>query len=271
MKRRERRFFSFATALLSGLFVLTGCQKNTASNFPVITDAQAIRLKEVTIRGLPSPYLRLKYDAQNFITEIGYESGTYLYIPAYKNGRLHKMVNTAFAEHDTLYYYYSGDQVSRIDWVAVGNGKREETFFSYDNRGRLTTAAWKKVNQLDFYKRQLFFYNQQDNMVRCDIFYDLGTGLEKTNMYLFDQFDDKENLTSNELLKEYHLLFLPQVRLQKNNPLSAHSFGLENDFNLQYSYQYNRNLPVSKTTLMTQTRGSGAGNSIVGETSYSYY
>ena len=144
MKSREKRTFSFVTALVIGLFFLAGCQKNTANDNPVITDAQATRLKEVALQGMPSPYLHLTYNSERFITEMSYESGSFLYIPEYNNGRLHKIVNTAFSENDTLYYYYSGKQVSRIDWVTPGNGKQQETFLSYDQSGRLATASWRK-------------------------------------------------------------------------------------------------------------------------------
>jgi hypothetical protein len=109
-------------------------------------------------------------------------------------------------------------------------------------------------------------------MWRCEVYYDLGTaGLEKINTYDFEQFDDKFNPQSNYLLKESHYLYLPQVRLQKNNPGKVVVSGIANDFEFDNTYLYNDTLPVMKTSLMKQTRGNGAGMTRTGVTRYTYY
>ena len=59
---------------------------------------------------------------------------------------------------------------------------------------------------------------------------------------------------SKEFFDTY--LFLPQVKLQKNNPLKQQITGVQNDYEITYTYDFQNNLPVKKTGIMTQTRGS---------------
>jgi hypothetical protein len=275
----KNKLFSRHGALVRNLVAvlfcsfLLACEKEKPADLPAdpLTDAQAIPLKDVTIQGLPSAWLQYTYNNDRLVTAIRHESGIFQYHLEYRNGRLHQMINTAFAEHDTLLYHYTGEHVSRIDWFVTGNGKRQEIALQYDTANRLTEMTWKKMSTNKLFKKMLFFYNQQHNMIRCDIFYELGSGLVETNRYLFEDFDNKRNVSPNELLKEYHFYFLPQVRLQQNNPLSATLIGVENDFTYDYSYQYNDSLPVRKTTAMKQVRGSEAGVIKTGVTTYSYY
>src|SRR5690606_25262178 len=121
------------------------------------------------------------------------------------------------------------------------------------------------------FKKMLFFYNSDNNMIRCEIYYESGNGLLLTNTYFFEQFDDKKNVFPNEILKEYHLYFLPQVKLQQNNPLSSRLIGITNDFVSENKYNYKNNLPIRKTTIMKQTRGLGTGMIHTGTSFYSYY
>ena len=254
------------------IIALSSCKKDMVTDNQDVTDAQKIKLKEVTVQGLPSPYFQYKYDANDFITEINLESGFYQYRIEYRNGRISKMINNTVVNKDTLIYYYTDNNVTRIDLIQPGIGKTEEVMLNYDVNNRLIETAWKKTGAAGLFKRMLFYYNGQNIMWRCEVFYDLGTtGLEKINTYDFEEFDDKFNPQSNYLLKESHYLYLPQVCLQKNNPLKAKLTGIINDFEFVNSYQYSDTLPIMKTSLMKQTRGSGAGMTSTGITTYTYY
>ena len=78
-------------------------------------------------------------------------------------------------------------------------------------------------------------------------------------------------LENNYIIKDAfeHFLFLPQVQLQKNNPLSERLIGKQNDYTITYNYTFNNNLPVSKTSSIRQTRGEGDGV-ITAKTIYAY-
>ena len=76
------------------------------------------------------------------------------------------------------------------------------------------------------------------------------------------------------LLKDFFddVIFLPQVKLQKNNPGRVTITGTANDYELVNTYQYNsKQLPLSKTTRMKQVRGTGSGQEVVLTDHYSYY
>ena len=271
MQNKWKYFFANIISGVAMAIALSSCKKDTVTSQQV-TDTQKIKLKEVTVQGLPSPYFQYKYDANNFVTELNHESGFYQYRIEYKNGRISKMINNTVVNKDTLIYHYTGNNVTRIDLRQPGIGKTEEVIFYYDIENKLIETAWKKTGSADVVKRMLFYYNEQNTLWRCEVYYDLGTvGLEKTNTHDFEQFDDKVNPESNYLLKESHYLYLPQVRLQKNNPIKVKISGVANDFEFVNSYQYSDTLPVLKTTLMKQTRGSGAGMERTGITRYSYY
>lgn len=255
-----------------GLFLLLqpGCRRQTVDETN-LSDAQHIRLKEILVQGLAASYVKCNYDERGFITDMDYESGNFQYKIEYKEGRISRIVNSAFAENDTLLYFYTGKNVSRIDWIVPGNGIKQELALYYDTKNRLVQLNFRKTNFNNIFKKMLFFYNSYSNMIRCEIYYDFGNGLLKTSTYLFDQFDDKHNVFANDLLKEYHLYFLPQVKLQQNNPLRSRLLGITNDYESLNSFHYNNNIPVIKTTIMKLTRGAGAGEIRTVTALYKYY
>ncbi|MFT3822624.1 MAG: hypothetical protein QM731_01845 [Chitinophagaceae bacterium] len=259
------------TALLLFIAFISCNKKDSTPNNTISTDAQRHKLKEVTVQNLPSPYFLYQYDANNFVTTLNHESGFYQYTLEYRNNRLYQLVNNTAVNHDTLRYYYNEGKVVRIDLLQPNEGKTEETGFQYDNSGRLTQVTWKKMTTGAVFKKMLFTYNQQSNLSKAEIYYQAGNGLQKLNEYQYLQYDDKINLTSGYLLKEAHFLFLPQVHLQKNNPIQVKLLGVTNDFEYNNTYVYNDSLPTVKTMVMTQTRGTGTGTTITGVTRYTYY
>ena len=272
MQNKWKYFFANILSGVAMVIALSSCKKDKVTGNQQVTDAQKIKLKEVTVQGLPSPYFQYKYDANNFVTELNQEAGFYQYRIEYKNGRISKMINNTVVNKDTLIYHYTGNNVTRIDLQQPGLGKTEEVILYYDIENKLIETAWKKTGSAEVFKRMLFDYNEQNVMWRCEVYYDLGTvGLEKTNTYDFEQFDDKFNPQSNYLLKESHYLYLPQVRLHKNNPLKVKLSGIINDFEFDNAYQYSDTLPVIKTSVMKQTRGDGSGMTRTGITRYTYY
>ena len=260
------------TVLSLGLFsfLQPGCRRQSVEDTSV-SDAQRIRLKEISVQGMAASYVKCTYDERGFVTNMGYESGNFQYKIEYKDGRICRMINNAFAENDTLLYFYTGKNVSRIDWIVPGNGKRQELALYYDTNNRLVQLNFRKTSFNNIFKKMLFFYNSDNNMIRCEIYYDSGNGLLLTNTYLFEEFDNKKNVFPNELLKEYHLYFLPQVKLQQNNSLSSRLLGIHNDFVSRNNFQYDNNLPIKKTTILKQTRGAGAGMIRTGTSLYHYY
>ena len=73
----------------------------------------------------------------------------------------------------------------------------------------------------------------------------------------FSDYDNKTNVDDFYLLEDFFdtYLFLPQVKLQRNNPLKQQVMSPDNDFEILYTYQYRDNLPVKKTGRLTHANG----------------
>jgi hypothetical protein len=80
---------------------------------------------------------------------------------------------------------------------------------------------------------------------------------------------DDFSVLKKEFFSPY--LFLPQVRLQKNNPGRQHIISAGNEFDIRYSYQYRDGLPVSKTAIVTEKRGGVIEDPKTVTTQFSYY
>lgn len=67
------------------------------------------------------------------------------------------------------------------------------------------------------------------------------------------------------------LLYLPAVKIQRNNHATEIITGTVNDYKITYSYQYTNGLPVIKRGTMIQTRGAGTGQTLIFSKQFSYY
>ena len=266
----------FYMALLASVAI--ACQKQEhASPVPgPINDARTIRLKEMVCERLPSPYFQFTYDNNNYVTELSHASGLLQYELQYENGRLVRMINNTFVNKDTLVYRYQSNRVSRVDLIEGNGQKTKEAVLSYDDLNRLEKIEWKKLNS-DFtstvIRKLIFTYNRENNITEFQDYRDMGNGLELLNTHYFENYDTRKNPEANFLIKDVfeHFLFLPQVQLQKSNPLMEKIVGVQNDWQIVYNYTYNDNgLPVTRTATVKQTRGAGMGGTSVGVTNYSY-
>jgi len=95
--------------------------------------------------------------------------------------------------------------------------------------------------------------------------------LEKTDQ--FSNYDQGTNVDDFYLTKDFFdaYLFLPQVKLQRNNPKEHVITGHQNDYEISYTYEYQNNLTVTKTGMMRQIRGKGSGQSLQITNRFSYY
>ena len=261
------------------LAVLAAACQKTEHASPVqspINDARTIRLKTTVTEGLPSPYFQFTYDNNNFVTKLDHAAGLLQYDLQYENGRIVKMINNTFANRDTLVYRYQANRVSRVDLIEDNGQKTKEAELSYDELGRLTQIQWKKMN-VDFtstvIRKLVFKYNRENNITEFQDYRNWDNGLELINTHYFENYDTKANPESNFLIKDVfeHFLFLPQVQLQKTNPLMEKIIGKQNDWLIVYNYTSDVNgLPITKTAEVKQTRGTGNGGTTVGITNYTY-
>ena len=154
------------------------------------------------------------------------------------------MINTI--NNDTLLYNYANRQVISIRHTNATTGKPLWTYdFSYDNNILKEIRWWNfpaaGVDSM-LYRKVTLAYYPDGNLERYDDYNSFNSGaVTLTNSVKFTGYDQGINVDDFYLLKNFFddLLFLPQVKFQKNNPAHVTMTGINNDYTIDYNYQYN--------------------------------
>jgi len=103
----------------------------------------------------------------------------------------------------------------------------------------------------------------------------LVTQTEATYTDRFEQYDNNINADGFGLLhNEFfdHLILLPGVELQKNNPAKETRIGDGVNYSVDYRYSYNdKNAPLTKIGDLIITNGTDSGRHFQTHAVYSYY
>ncbi len=261
-----------ALLLICSFLVILSCGRGkeiTPNNTP--QDSANYKIKEITIEGLPSPYLRFLYHAEGFLNGIHQESNLYQYQLHYEGNKLISLINKVNLDFDSLQYQYDGDRVVKIYRSTISLGKIEEISLLYDMAGRLKELNWLKLAIGKVFKKLVFQYGADNNMHQYEEYYLQGDTLLKSATHVFSGFDKNINVTANLIIKDIHYLHLPGISLQRNNPAEELVLSGIRDMQINYSYEYRHQLPVSKLSTMKITRGDGLGLERKNNTSISYY
>lgn len=271
------------TLIVSICTLFQACKKDTDQPIPPKHDPPAteyytrnILLKDVNAQSLPSPYFHFEYDAFGLAKRIGFASGFYNYNLAYDNRKLLKMTN--IINNNSLEYTWSNGKVTDIRERRITGEMIWHYIFLYNSNDQVKEIRWYQMNNATgdslLYRKVKLAYRLEGNLARYDDYRSTSGPLEWSHTEEFSNFDDGENVDDFGILKDFfdHVLFLPNIRLQINNPRDVRFTSVQNDYDIHYDWTYNNNkLPVLKRTTFTQTRGSDAGRTISASTSYSYY
>jgi hypothetical protein len=101
-------------------------------------------------------------------------------------------------------------------------------------------------------------------------------GIQTASLILdrFENYDQKKNVDGFSLLHrpDEHLVLLPNVVLQKNNPGKNIRTGDGIHYEIRYTYQYNSSqTPVSRKGDVLFTSGPDAGKHFESNVGFSYY
>jgi len=271
----KRELMAFVAIML---IAVVGCKKDThypPQHPPVpVDDARTVLLKDVVAQSLPNPYFRFTYDDQHYVTQINFASGLNIYNVEYENKRVKKMTN--INNNNTLLYSYHNNRVSEINEFSGTTGNKGLTYqFSYNNNNQLTQVLWWEFftdSNGKLFKKSVLTYYPDGNLEAIDS-YNTGNGpLSLAKRDEFSNYDNQTNVDDFYLLEDFFdsFLFLPQVKLQKNNPKKQLILGEINDFQIDYTYEFQNNLPVKKTGIFRQTRG-GNSNPVQFVNQLTYY
>jgi len=244
---------------------------------PALNDTATILLKDIVSDNVPSPYYHFVYDSNKYVTEIHFASNLDIYKLEYDNKRLKRMLN--INNNNRLEYTYTNNMVSLITEISGITGeKRYEVFFDYNSNNRLVQVNWFRfINNGATrrpYRRVMLTYYADGNLASTDDFHAEADGpLEWNSNKQYKDYDNGINVDDFSLLKNFFepLFFLPSVRLQKNNARTEIITEIQNDFTINYHYEYHNGLPVTQEGTMTQTRGNGIGETFNFSIAYSYY
>jgi len=264
--------------------LISACSKNPADPAPIpvpppvnVIDTARVRLKQIEIPNLPSPYFEFVYNDSGYATHINFASNFFKYELEYNNKRISRMTNQI--NGDKLVYQYQNGNVSAIDQYSGITGFRLWHYeFAYDVMQKLVNVKWYVFpsNGSDSLLEKVadLKYGADGNLseYKYSIRMDDGS-MQWGSTYTFSNYDKKINVDDFGMLKQFfdHLLYLPAVKFQTNNPASSKISSTVNEFEINYQYQYQGNLPQAKTTTIRQTKGSDAGRVTTSTTQYSYY
>lgn len=252
------------------LTVASCCNKNETPSptLKPISDKQDVRLRELSIQNSPTPYYGFTYDDSGYVTSLNFASGLCIYFYFYKNGRIDS-ARTSLPDSTYLLYRYTGDQVSSVLEYGL-TGLRQTTFIRYDNKGRVSRMEWRPISTTLFEKTKEFTYYDNGNLSRMTSTYP-ATG--NTSIVAFEAYDDKRSVDGFDVYKEFfdHMIFLPTVRFQINNPTRMKLITGINERMVQQSYVYRDSLPLERNAAMQVTAGPSSGQSLTSRTTFSYY
>jgi hypothetical protein len=242
-------------------------------------DKPAVKLKEMNVRNLPTPYYRFEYNNTGFITHVSFGSGFGMYDVFYDGTRILRMENKNEPNKDILEYEYTNGRLSTINIRNVNGVINRRVVLTVNNSQQLQKLDWEVLQNngrfVDDWYQEFSYYADGNLKEVTEYFYPVNNQLEYTSTNKYEQYDDKVNADAFSLLNPYqnrHLILLPAFTLQKNNPRRMIRTGDGVDYEVDYSYTYDAaNRPLVKTGQVMFTSGSDIGKRFESQSTYSYF
>lgn len=236
------------------------------------------RLKDVTIRNLPSPYYHFDYNDSGYITNASYVSGLWQYNLGYQGKRLSFMQNNIIVNKDVLEYQYEDGNVTAINVRNEAGNITRRYFFDYNVGRQLTRMRMEvKINNVFVPERtvDLLYYPDENLEKMTTRYFQAGANFDGTLIDRFENYDDKVNAEGFSLLHPdqfHHAFFLPSVKLQLNNARRNIRTGSGNNYEVDYTYTYDsEGQPTVKNGSLRFTSGPDKGKQFSLLTTYTWY
>ncbi|MEI9809140.1 MAG: hypothetical protein WDO16_15465 [Bacteroidota bacterium] len=270
--------YLFTVLLLTGISF--SCKKDPVKS-PATppSDIQTVLLKDVVIQALPSPYYHFDYNDSGYITKAAYSSGFKSYDILYASRRISEIKSTHAINKDKLVYQYENGKVSLVKYFNEAGENYKRCFLSYNVSGLPEEMEWEiKLDAPGFTSERTlsFTYHPDGNLheLKDKKHFIAGRQNESACTDKFEDYDNKVNVDGFMLIhaNNDHLILLPGVKWQKNNPRRAIRTGDLINYEIDYTYTYNElNKPVFRNGDMLLTTGTDAGQRFQSHTSFSYY
>jgi len=264
--------------LMAATLAACGDSVATAPLDPAPAD-RPVLLRDITYSSLPSPFYHFEYDATGRISAASYASGLRGYDVTWAGDRLIAMTSNLPGQRDRLAYGYDDEgRVGVISFIDASGVAYMVLFPSYEGP-RLVGLEWDKRVDGGFIveKTMSFAYHPDGNLRELTVHRPPidSVQLESTLVDRFDGYDDGINVDGFERIHDEffdHVVLLPGVQLQKNNPAHVTHTGDGVNFDVDYVYAYDRTLrPLLRRGALTLTNGPQQGQRFETTAEYSYY
>ena len=272
--------YSKLLILLFLVSVFVSCKKDPASTpDPIPTDRVEIKLKDIIWPSLPSPFYHFEYNDSGYITRASYSSGLLLYDVFHSNRRIREARNLVGTLKDVIEYTYNAGLVTLIKYTNEAGINYKRCFLTYNNSRQLTKMEWElKMGNVGFASHrtvELSYYADGNLKELTDQRHEI-TGHQTATLITerFENYDQKKNVEAFSWLHraDEHMVLLPGVVLQKNNPGKNLRGGDGVHYTINYTYQYNGiGVPLAKKGDMVFTSGPNSGTHFEVNVSYTYY
>ncbi len=259
--------------------VLFSCKKDKIESNPLSNPPPSpLLLKDIVVPHLPSPYYHFEYDSSGKIDFVSFASDLTRYHVTYDGDKIIEMRNDILVNKDRLQYIYDGSgKVETVNYADSTGIVYTRVNFTFDGQ-RLVKIERRKKSGADFIldKTMTMTYHPDGNLFELTYHYLPVNGMPES-LYTdrFESYDNKINIDGLDLIhNEFfdHLIILPGVKLQKNNPGKETRTGDAQNYVVDYTYTYNdRDEPLNKQGSLIFLNGSNAGQRFQTNSIYSYY
>ncbi|WP_315818815.1 hypothetical protein [Paraflavitalea speifideaquila] len=232
------------------------------------TDRFVVLLKEVNVRNTATPFYHFTYNDSGYVTRLSYHEDMYVYEYFYKSGRIDSVTSSS-TDAKYFLYRYTNQRVSSVQQYDNA-GLKITISIRYDDRGRVTHMDWQPVNNGPDEKHTVLTYYDDGNVKRVESSYPATAQVSISD---FEAYDNKKCVDGFAVSRDFleHVILLPQVRFQLNNPTRTKSVNGPFVREAQFNYVYHGNLPIERHSVTRVTAGPTAGDSYTGFTSFTYY
>lgn len=274
--------------LIFFVITFTSCRKQHAGKpvpQPVTSvNSRPLKLKDMIERSLPSPFYHFDYSDSGYVAKASFASGLSFYDLAYTNGKVSEMAMNKDLPFDTkkdkLEYDYNNGNVTAIRVIDKNGVYYKKCLLTYSPSRQLQQLAWNvKIDNADFATELImnFSYYADGNLEKISyLFSAIDSQTAATYEDKFENYDDKLNADGFSLLHVnpfyLHLILLPSVHLQVNNPHRVTHTGDGDNYTIDYTYTYDaKERPLEKRGDFVYTNGTAAGQHTGILTTFSYY
>ena len=285
LRLRDHKVWSMRMKCSLAVLVLVigySCKKINI-DYPPLPDPNFVdlRLKDIVVLNLPSPYYHFEYGNDGHISKFDFATG-WFYNMSYTGDNLTLMNNiNPGLGNDSVQYIYSNDTLRLIVVTSNAGIPYRRGHITYNSAGQLEKLDWelKLPNEPFQNENSMTFSYYADGNVKDIVHHYSLTGSVPVDITFRDTYSNYDQMYNVDGFTRVHTsqmkpsIIMPGIIIQINNEGRVVRTGqAATTYEVNYSYTYdNVGRPVTKTGDFVATNGATAGQHVQLLTTYSYY